>query len=439
MLRVKKTTQIWLFLNSMLKAKKINFIIILGLIAIVGILVAQLVWTKQAFNLEEKKFSQKVHVALLEVVKKLYESTNNDLPSENPVEKISNDYYYVNIANDFDPIILEHYLKSEFKKAGISTDFEYAMYNCQSDVMVYGNYISLSEDSKSKPTFNFPKNKNLVYYFAIRFPNETGYLFSSLRFWFILSAALVIILLVYVYSIVTIIQQKKYSELQRDFINNMTHEFKTPLSSILIASNYLLKQEKIYEDEKLGKYTQIIIDQSNKLNVHIEKILNIAKHDNSPQELNKSELLIIPIINNVIENIQLKYENTSISIETQFNEYTIIADEFHFINLVYNLLDNSIKYCDEKPMITIKLLQEPGLKKIEFCDNGIGISTKELSLIFDKFYRSPNSKDSQVNGLGLGLYYIKKIGDLHKWKIQATNNNTKGMTFTILIPHHDKV
>lgn len=421
----------------MIKAKKINFIIILGLIAIVGILVAQLVWTKQAFNLEEKKFSQKVHVALLEVVKKLYESTNNDLPSENPVEKISNDYYYVNIANDFDPIILEHYLKSEFKKAGISTDFEYAMYNCQSDVMVYGNYISLSDDSKSKPTFNFPKNKNLVYYFAIRFPNETGYLFSSLRFWFILSIALIIILLVYVYSIFTIIQQKKYSELQRDFINNMTHEFKTPLSSILIASNYLLKQEKIHEDEKLGKYTQIIIDQSNKLNQHIEKILNIAKHDNSPQELNKAELSIIPIINSVIENIQLKYENTNISIETQLNEYTILADEFHFINLVYNLLDNSIKYCDEKPVITIKLLQEKGFKKIEFSDNGIGISTKELSLIFDKFYRSPNSKDSQVNGLGLGLYYIKKIVDLHKWKIQAINNNTKGMTFTILIPHHD--
>lgn len=437
MLRAKKNTQIWLFLNSMIKAKKINFIIILGLIAIVGILVAQLVWTKQAFNLEEKKFSQKVHVALLEVVKKLYESTNNDLPSENPVEKISNDYYYVNIANDFDPIILEHYLKSEFKKAGISTDFEYAMYNCQSDVMVYGNYISLSDDFKSKPTFNFPKNKNLVYYFAIRFPNETGYLFSSLRFWFILSIALIIILLVYVYSIFTIIQQKKYSELQRDFINNMTHEFKTPLSSILIASNYLLKQEKIHEDEKLGKYTQIIIDQSNKLNLHIEKILNIAKHDNSPQELNMAELSIIPIINSVIENIQLKYVNTNVSIETQFNEYTIIADEFHFINLVYNLLDNSIKYCDEKPMITIKLLQEKGFKKIEFSDNGIGISTKELSLIFDKFYRSPNSKDSQVNGLGLGLYYIKKIVDLHKWKIQATNNHTKGMTFTILIPQHD--
>ncbi len=439
MLTGSRSKQNWLFLKCMLKARKINFIIILGLIAIVGILVAQLIWTKQAFSLEEKKFSQKVHVALLEVVKKLYETTNNDLPSENPVEKISNDYYYVNIANDFDPIILEYYLKSEFKKATINTDFEYAMYNCQSDVMVYGNYISLSDHSTSKPTFNFPKNKNLVYYFAIRFPKETGYLFSTLRFWFILSITLIIILLVYVYSIFTIIQQKKYSELQRDFINNMTHEFKTPLSSILIASNYLLKQEKINEDEKLGKYTQIIIDQSKKLNQHIEKVLNIAKHDNSPAELNKTELSVIPLINHVIENIRLKYENSSISIEPEFKEFTILADEFHFINLVYNLLDNSIKYGDEKPVITIRLSKDANYKKIEIIDNGIGVSSKELPLIFDKFYRSPDFKERQVNGLGLGLYYIKKICDLHKWKIQATNNNTKGMTFTILIPHHDKV
>ncbi len=439
MLMPGKSSQIWLFLNGMLKTKRINFIIILGLVAIISILIAQLIWTKQAFNLEEKKFSQKVHVALLEVVKKLYESTNNDLPSENPVEKISNDYYYVNIANDFDPIILEHYLKSEFKKAGINTDFEYAMYNCQSDVMVYGNYVSLSDDAKSKPSFNFPKNKNLVYYFAIRFPKETGYLFSSLRFWFILSIALIVILLVYVYSIFTIIQQKKYSELQRDFINNMTHEFKTPLSSILIASNYLLKQEKIHGDEKLEKYTQIIIDQSNKLNLHIEKVLNIAKHDNSPAELNKAELSVIPLITHVIENIRLKYASAEIMIDCKYDEYKIIADEFHFINLVYNLLDNSVKYCDEKPIITIRLLQEQGAKKIEFIDNGIGISGKELPLIFDKFYRSRNSKGRQVNGLGLGLYYIKKISDLHKWKIQAINNTAKGMTFTILIPQHDKV
>ena len=160
-----------------MKKNKLNIIIVIGLIATIGILVAQLLWTKQAFSLEEKKFSQKVHIALLEVAKKLYEGTNHELPSENPVSEIANDYYIVNIENDFNPEILEFYLKSEFVKSNITTDFEYAMYNCQSDEMVYGKYISQTENSKQKSSVYFPKHKNLIYYFAIRFPNETTFLF----------------------------------------------------------------------------------------------------------------------------------------------------------------------------------------------------------------------------------------------------------------------
>ena len=299
-----------------MKLTKLNSSILIGLIAIIGILVAQLLWTKEAFTIEEKKFSQKAHIALLEVAKKLYQGTNHELPGKNPVRKISNDYYIVNIDNDFEPEILEFYLISEFKKMNITTDFEYAMYNCQSDEMVYGNYISLSEKKQTKHSVHFPKHKNLVYYFAIRFPNETSYLFSSLKFWFVLSIALIVILLVYVYSIFTLLQQKKYSDLQRDFINNMTHEFKTPLSSILIASNYLIKQNPILQDEKLEKYTQIIIDQSNKLNQHIEKILTIAKSDNAPLVLNKNQLNVLPILESVIENIKLKHPETNIEIKT---------------------------------------------------------------------------------------------------------------------------
>jgi two-component system phosphate regulon sensor histidine kinase PhoR len=420
-----------------LKINKLNSIIVLGLIAIIGILVAQLLWTKQAFTLEEKKFSQKAHIALLEVVKKLYEGTNHELPSENPVRKISNDYYVVNIDNDFEPEILEFYLKSEFKKANITTDFEYAMYNCQSDEMVYGNYISLSDKSKTKQSVYFPKHKNLVYYFAIRFPNDTSYLFSSLKFWFVLSLALIVILLVYVYSIFTLLQQKKYSELQRDFINNMTHEFKTPLSSILIASNYLIKQDTIKSDEKLEKYTDIIIKQSNKLNHHIEKILNIAKSDNSPLILDKKNVLIVPIIEDVIENIQLKYPDIDIKIidtTPPLGARRLEADEFHFTNLVYNLIDNAIKYCEGKPEITIRLSEENQQLKIEFIDNGIGISNKNISFIFDKFYRIPSAKSNEVNGFGLGLYYVKKICTLHHWKIKAKNNFDGGITIMILIP-----
>src|SRR5688572_10433894 len=169
-----------------------------------------------------------------------------------------------------------------------------------------------------------------------------------MRFWFILSIALILILLIYVYSIFTILQQRKYSELQRDFINNMTHEFKTPLSSILLASNYLKKQPAIQSNEKLEKYTYIIISQSDKLNDHIGKILNIAKSDSAPLELEIISLKVVPVIEDVIENIKLKYRDISIKVKAD-NGYVIEADTFHFTNLIYNLLDNSIKYCETTP------------------------------------------------------------------------------------------
>lgn len=419
-----------------MKLTKLNSSILIGLIAIIGILIAQLLWTKEAFTIEEKKFSQKAHVALLEVAKKLYQGTNQELPGKNPVRKISNDYYIVNIDNDFEPEILEFYLISEFKKMNITTDFEYAMYNCQSDEMVYGNYISLSEKKQTKHSVHFPKHKNLVYYFAIRFPNETSYLFSSLRFWFVLSIALIIILLVYVYSIFTLLQQKKYSDLQRDFINNMTHEFKTPLSSILIASNYLIKQNPILQDEKLEKYTHIIIDQSNKLNQHIEKILAVAKSDNAPLVLNKIQQNVLPILESVIENIKLKHPETQIEIKTDLPSITIEADEFHFTNLVYNLLDNAIKYCENKPEISIAIAKIGKHLQLNFTDNGIGISPKNIPFVFDKFYRVPSQKSNEVTGFGLGLYYVKKICDLHHWKINAKCNLEKGCTFSLLIPQN---
>ena len=415
-----------------MKISKLNAIIILGLVAIIGILIAQLLWTKQAYSLEEKKFSQRVHIALLEVARKLYEGTNHDLPSENPVVKVSNDYYIVNVNNDFEPDVLEFYLKGEFEKMDIHTDFEYAMYNCHSDEMVYGDYVTSSYKSNADKAVIFPKHQNLVYYFAIRFPNETTYLFSSLKFWFFLSGALIIILLVYVYSIVTILQQKKYSELQRDFINNMTHEFKTPLSSILLASNYLSKQPAIASDEKMSKYAGIIISQSNKLNSHIGEILSIAKSDSVPLAMDKKPVSVLSVLNEVSENMRLKHDDLTIMIMSD-QDVMVPADVFHFTNIVYNLIDNSVKYCDGKPEIEIRLTEENQLVKLEFSDNGIGIPTKKLVDVFDKFYRIPNPLSNEVTGFGLGLYYVKKICTLHGWKIVARSNAGKGTTFQLIM------
>ena len=419
-----------------MRFKNTNYSIILGLVATTGILIAQLFWTKETFDLEQKKFSQRVHIALLEVVKKLYLGTNSELPNENPIQKIANDYYIVNVENDFKPEILEFYLKQEFTKFNILTDFEYAMYNCRSDEMVYGNYISFEEKKSKTQTVYFPKHKNFVYYFVVRFPHENSFLLRSLKFWIVLTITLLIILLVYVHSIYTIIQQKKYADLQIDFINNMTHEFKTPISSILIASNYLKNQHQIYKDEKLKNYAQIIINQGNQLNLHIEKVLQIAKTDNSNFEIATSRLDLISLIENSIALIQLKYPASQISIDT-LKPIFVEADAFHVANLVYNLLDNSVKYCEDKPKIKITISRTKSNLELEFTDNGIGISEEKLQFVFDKFYRITSEKSIENSGFGLGLYYVKKIVLLHKWKISIQNNSEKGISITIKIPISD--
>jgi len=414
-----------------MEIKKLNIIITLGLVAIIGILIAQLLWTKQAYNLEDRKFNQKVNIALMEVVDKMTEGKASF--TENPAQIIANDYYVVNINNEFHPAVLEHYLKTEFTRFQINTNYVYALYNCHSDQMIYGKYMTSHQEEPSEKVIQFPKHKNLTYYFSIRFPDKTTYLISSLRFWYLLTFALIIILLVYVYSIYTIIQQKKFSELQRDFINNMTHEFKTPLSSILLASEALNKQELVQGNSKLQTYTSIIINQSYKLNNHIEKILNIAKNDASGLSLKPQKIILLPFIQEIADTIKQKNENISIQIEIE-NNISILADEFHFTNIVYNLLDNSIKYCETKPEILISSDKDSKGLYLKFKDNGMGIPAKNLAHIFDKFYRVNTNKSEEINGFGLGLFYVKKIVQQHNWKISVDNNKDQGITTTLFFP-----
>jgi two-component system phosphate regulon sensor histidine kinase PhoR len=416
-----------------LKRLRLNIIIVLGLVAIIGILVAQLLWTRQAYTIEEIKFSQKAHVALLEVVKNLYGESRNEFPTENPVQKIANDYYIVNVNKDFEPDILEYYLTSEFEKINLDTDFEYAMYDCESDEMVYGSYVSLNPEGKGSKSVYFPKHKNLVYYFAVRFPNETSYLFDSLKFWFVLSGALVLILLIYVYSIFTIIQQRKYSELQRDFLNNMTHEFKTPLSSILLAARSMQTQQAVYSNQRLDRYAHLIVEQSEKLNDHIDTILNIARSDKMPLQLKKTAQDPTAIIEKIAAEFKERHPDLDIEIKAEEHP-KIKLDVFHFSNVVQNLIDNSIKYSNEKPVIRIHARIDGKNLLLDFADEGMGVPPKKLANIFDRFYRVQNEKSNEVKGFGLGLYYVKKVCILHGWRIKALNNPGRGITISIKMP-----
>ena len=212
----------------------------------------------------------------------------------------------------------------------------------------------------------------------------------------------------------------------------MTHEFKTPLSSILLASNYLINQEQIFNNDKFNKYTEIIINQSKKLNEHIETILNVAKSDYSPLNLKLENIKIVELIEEVLENIKLKHPTIDCKIEYD-EDYTIKADMFHFKNIIDNLIDNSIKYNLNNPIILIKIFKlKPNSINIDLIDNGIGIPKEKLKYIFDKFYRV-SELNTSAKGFGLGLYYVKKIVDLHKWKIYVVNNRYEGLTVTLIL------
>jgi two-component system phosphate regulon sensor histidine kinase PhoR len=249
---------------------------------------------------------------------------------------------------------------------------------------------------------------------------------------------LFIVLIIYVYSVLLLLKQKQYTELQNDFINNMTHEFKTPLSSILIASNYAKSQREIIENPKLSKYINIIINQSAKLNEHIENILTVAKSSNNSIELQKTKIDLFKNIELIKENIELKHQK-EVAFKILFQKhYLVNADEFHFYNLLFNLLDNAVKYSIETPVIEIDLFENEKKFTLSISDNGSGIPDKDLPFVFDKFYRVARKNNKDIEGFGIGLAYVKKICELHDWKIKLANKkDTNGLIVSIDIPKKD--
>jgi two-component system phosphate regulon sensor histidine kinase PhoR len=350
------------------------------------------------------------------------------------VEKVSRDYYVVNVRNDFDAKVLELLLTRKFASKKISTNFEYAIYDCETDAMLYGSYVQMNKEKTATDIEpSFPKAKHLVYYFAVRFPDLNSFISADLKIWILLSLVMLIALAIYLYAIYIILQQQKFATLQKDFINNMTHEFKTPLSSILIAGNYLANPDAAADTEKRRTYAGIIVAQAEKLNAHLEKVLKVARSDEHPELLEKKPFSLYDTVQRTLEMVRLKYPEAVVEVNNSAGECRVEADEFHVSNMIYNFLDNSIKYCTRRPEITVGLRQQQGKTLLTVSDNGIGIPEKYRRQIFSKFFRVPDSEKSTVNGFGLGLYYVKKVCDLHGWKLEVNSSAHKGTTFTVTL------
>lgn len=417
-----------------MKLSRFNIVIIIGFIAIIGVIIMQLFLINNAHKLAKKDTEDKIFFALQDVLEKLYKDNLTGLLVSNQVEKVSGNYFTVNVNYEFENTILEHYLISEFEKNNLDVDFEYAVYNCSSDKMAFSNHINSNGKKEPIKCPNcFTKNPKYTYYFAIRFPDIEQNYFKNLNQYWVFTTVLFLVLIIYVYSVVLMLKQKKYTELQKDFINNMSHEFKTPLASILIASNYVKEQNEIKNNPKLKKYNQIIVNQTNKLNEHIEKILYVAKTESKQMLIDKTKFELKPVLDLVKDNILLKYDK-EINVKIITSKQLIIkADEFHMYNILFNLVDNAVKYSGLSPEIEIVVTEINQQLSIQIKDNGCGIPPKDLPFVFDKFYRVTRQDIKNIEGFGIGLSYVKKICDLHRWKIVIANNIDKGIVVTILI------
>ncbi len=419
-----------------MQSSVIKRVILLGALAISAIIILQAYWGISYYKMKEQDFQRSVHIALLKVAKDIAKFNDSVLPTTNLIKKISSNYYVVNANSVINAGELEYYLQREFHDASLNIDFEYAIYDCDTNEMVYGNLCKYEDKPISDDRLgNLPKYNEFIYYFGVKFPSRQGYLLSQMQSIFILACVLFLTTMFFIYSIYVILSQRRLSEMQKDFINNMTHEFKTPISTIKISSDVFLKDPKINQDSRLLKYAGIIKDQNQRLNNQVEKVLQIAKLEEGNFELKKEEINLHELLKGIIKNVELKIiqNKGKIGIDLKATNAIIHADKLHLSNIIYNLLDNAIKYCKDIPLIQVQTEQIGNEIVLSIQDNGIGIAKEYQNKVFNKFFRVPTGNIHNVKGFGLGLFYIKTICQAHGWKIKLESEAEVGTEILITI------
>ena len=305
--------------------------------------------------------------------------------------------------------------------------------SCQSH-----NYSTELDTLKTANVILFPSNTlDEMLKLHIYFPSKGSFLLKEM--WGSMSISLLLMFLIIialVFMFKTILTQKKLSELRSDFISNMTHEFKTPISTISLACQAMSDPDMMGENtDQSALFVKMINDENQRLSLLVERILQSAVMDRGELKLKKEKVLLNEIIHEVVHNAQFRLKSIGgtidIAIPTELIEIT--ADKMHFTNLFSNLIDNGIKYCEEVPHLLIDLKKEGNTYLLSVSDNGIGISKEHITKIFDKLYRIPTGNLHNVKGFGLGLSYVKVISELHGWNVSVKSVLGKGSTFTIRI------
>ncbi|MBN8696491.1 MAG: HAMP domain-containing histidine kinase [Bacteroidetes bacterium] len=362
----------------------------------------------------------------------------------NMVNDIFDELVSINVYNDYDKridtLLIDSILRVELMEKGVDADYIFGITPSKNPPM-----DSTGLTDKQKKIYQSPFKVNLSpdnifikpQFLSVSFPNQKRYILSSMWFLLLISIAFMLALIFsFYYTISTILKQKKLSEIKNDFISNMTHEFKTPISTISLACEVLGDQSVEKSPERVSNYVRMIGDENKRLSLLVENILQTAILDKGQFKLKLQQIDVHNLIEQTITNIKLQVENKEGEIEKYLNasKFVIEADRVHVTNIVFNLIDNALKYSSDKPKIKISTKNDMEGVFISVQDNGIGISKENQKRIFDTMYRVPTGNIHNVKGFGLGLSYVKVVVEKHGGSISVESELGKGSTFTVYLP-----
>ncbi|MGG9970360.1 sensor histidine kinase [Ferruginibacter sp. SUN002] len=421
-------------------------ITVLILFSLLGIIFFQILWIKGALESEEKKFTDHVSMATYQASEDLVQHKGNLFPND----KFQLEFFKPSITQRYTMDEIKAIIRRAFDRQHLQKiPFEFAISSnsiigesVQSENFFKANADSINNMQQviplESPGGSLTEGISPQELLIIIVPHVKSFIWRSMT-WLIVGAVLftVIIITAFFLTVRALLKQKKLSEIKSDFINNMTHEFKTPLATISLAVDALKNDKVINDTERTNYFTGIIKEENKRMNKQVETILQAALLDKKEIQLNLKKVSAHDLITGALNNIalQIAEKQGKLDLMLDAKDDLIFADEVHFTNLVSNLLDNAIKYSkDENLQIKMSTQNAGNYFKLKIEDNGIGMSKETLHRIFEKFYRAHTGNIHNVKGFGLGLSYIKTMIDAHQGTIKAESVLGKGSTFTVSFP-----
>ncbi|SED43194.1 two-component system, OmpR family, phosphate regulon sensor histidine kinase PhoR [Tenacibaculum sp. MAR_2010_89] len=417
-----------------MSSKTIRTILSLMLLTIFGLFITQVYWFKKSFSLEGRQFDEKINIALRNVANTLLILDNNNLSKIPPISKTASNEYYIKTNSYYNLATLDSCIRKEFLLRNINVNFDYSIVKAKNQELVLGNTITnLFDDPSIACIGRMDDKENLD--FKIRINNKTSHLLNSMGIWLYSSISLLILLAVFTFIILSIIKEKKLAMLKKDFVNNMTHELKTPITNISVASDAIRNRNDM-DNQKLKKYADIIYNENTRLHNLVDTVLQISTIEKKEESLSFKIIDLHTIINNVITSFQplIQEKEGSLKSKLNANQYLINADETHLTNVIYNLIENAIKYSKNYPEIILTTKNEKDGIFIEIKDKGIGMSKETQQRIFEKFFRAESGNIHNTKGYGLGLNYVKIIIEKHLGNITFKSTRNVGSCFKIYLP-----